>query len=188
VSIIERLGLHLMHETADISTARRLAFRWRLWRRYLRLKAERRRLRRTLARVRGEHGAEIDAIVTKKDREIDALKLIEINLRTKLDITLRETNDRILEAYKLMGIGYSTRQLDEKISEIRQQPFEEKMQRENYPFSLRHTLADDDRARYDDAFAAHEMQGKTQGMDEATIQRVWNQNETAILDDIHNGF
>jgi hypothetical protein len=187
VSIIERLGLLFMHQTADISTARRLAFRWRLWRRYLRLKADRRRLRRNLARVQTEHGAEIGAIVTQKDREIEALRLIEINLRTKLDIERREMLDRVLEAYKLSGVGYATRPTDEKISDILLGPSEEKKQRENYPFSLRHTLADDDRTRYDDAFSAHQMQGKAQGMDDATIQRVWNQNESAIIDDIHNG-
>jgi hypothetical protein len=172
----------------DIGRIRKLVINWRLCGRYLRLKQKFKRQKKCLDRIGAVHAGEIRRLKESKKREIDRLEQIVLTQQTKIEIIQRESADRVMEALRLVGTGYALRETDEKIRDLRFEKFEEQKREENYPFSLRSSLSTDDQTEYDELFEAHKTRGLAEGYDEATIHRVWNQNEEKVLEDIHKPY
>jgi hypothetical protein len=172
----------------DIGRIRKLVINWRLCGRYLRLKQKFKRQKKCLDRIGAVHAGEIRRLKESKKREIDRLEQIVLTQQTKIEIIQRESADRVMEALRLVGTGYAVRDTDEKIRELRFEKFEQQKRQDEYPFSLRHTLTGEDKAQYDATFEAHRQRGIEQGLDEATIHRVWNQNEEKVLEDLSQGY
>jgi hypothetical protein len=157
------------------------AFGRRLLRRYIKLSLKHHSLRRQLRSFEGQKAVQLNALRTSKDREIFRLNELVQAYQTKLEITQRESFDRILETFKTIGISHTTREADEKIQTLRYQPYEEARKQNQSPYEQ---LTPEIKAVYDEMYENHRQMGVNSGFSESEIDRIWKENEENILADI----
>lgn len=149
--------------------------------RYARLWREARRHVRLASKTVSRHASELERLRKDKDREIRRQGELIAALQTKIELVQRESVDRIFEMQKLIGSSYILRDTDDRIQSLRYQPFDEARRDEKAKQGIYHTLDADHQNAYDAEYESHVQRGTANGLDRATIDRVWRQHEGEIV-------
>lgn len=177
-----------MQTFESIGPMRSLVLRWRLFARFLRLSSQLRWYRRANANSEARHKRAIEMIQAENARQVRRVEEQNAALQTKVEIIQRECLDRILEAQRLIGMSFATRESDDRIQETRYRPFEEaKREAVDPKRRLYNDLAPEAKAAYDAEYESHVSIGRGQGLDDAEIDRFWRANEDQIVDAIGGG-
>lgn len=156
----------------------------RFWPKYLRALRHLYRLRRTLAAYDSKKAREFKLLAVKHEAEISRRDEIIEALRNKIEIVQKEYLDRTLEAVKLTSVGFATRDVDDRVRDLRYQPFEEKKAEQAKQKGLYFTLDETERESYDKQKEAHWELGHAEGYDESMIKRAWMENEEQVVANI----
>lgn len=143
--------------------------------RYIRLYRYHRLTRKELLR----ENENLRSVISAKRREIRRLGELNAALQAKIEIVQQQACDRVLEAQRLMGMSHITRSTDERIQELRYQPYVEAKRAGDRPEDV---LSPAERHSYDEEYARHVKQGEAMGLNHAEINAAWERHKLQIID------
>lgn len=150
----------------------------RLWRRYKNLNTK-------LDILSARYDQRFAQFQEDHDDETERLEKLLESERHRNRIISDEWRDRFLEASRSYGMRHSTLEADDKIKELRFQPFEPPKKKIDPALK---TLAVDERAVYGDRKEHHFTAGREEGYTEAELSAAWKTNHDRVIEDIRREF